>query len=139
MIYKICQHRRTRTANDRTKICCVTDYTMRRKNSLLSRVRSLKKSQIIFKLSSMKTHQLQRQESNLRPLPYESNMQPHTPRCDIKTTYLHRPVAENKYPYIRNKSRRQERSRTSIYKVRAYCANHYTTYRKSCDFHKRQG
>ena len=60
---------------------------------------------------------LQRQESNLLPLPYESTMQPPTPRCDIKTTYLHRPVAENKYPYIRNKSRRQERSRTSIYNI----------------------
>ena len=32
----------------------------------------------------MEIHQLQRQESNLRPLPYESNMQPPTPHCDIK-------------------------------------------------------
>lgn len=51
----------------------------------------------------MKIHQLQRQESNLRPLLYESTMQPPTPRCDIKTTYLHRPVAVKKSILIQTK------------------------------------
>ena len=92
----------------------------------------------------MKMYLLQRQESNLRPLPYESNMQPHTPRCGLEKTSILTDGCQkvNSIFQITNeqfKSRRQERSRTSIYKVRAYCANHYTTYRKSCDFHKRQG
>ena len=36
----------------------------------------------------MEINQLQRQESNLRPLPYESTMQPLTPRCDVKKDHL---------------------------------------------------
>ena len=34
----------------------------------------------------MKTYLLQRQESNLLPLDYETNMQPLTPRCGQKTS-----------------------------------------------------
>ena len=70
----------------------------------------------------MKMYLLQRQESNLRPLPYESNMQPHTPRCGLEKTSILTDGCQkvNSIFQITNeqfKSRRQERSRTSIYNV----------------------
>ena len=36
----------------------------------------------------MKMYLLQRQESNLLPLPYESNMHPPTPRCGLEKTSI---------------------------------------------------
>ena len=55
-------------------------------------------------------------------MPYESNMQPHTPRCGLEKTSILTDGCQkvNSIFQITNeqfKSRRQERSRTSIYNV----------------------
>lgn len=131
---------RTRTANNRIKpvVLPITPCADKKLPALTSK--ESKKSQIIFK-SIITYENTLVAAAGVEPATFALWEQYATTYTSLryKTTYLHRPVAENKYPYIRNKSRRQERSRTSIHKVRAYCANHYTTYRKSCDFHKRQG